>query len=281
MKILLRIIAIFALTFFLGETLYFLRKGFSPRRVQHLPTQQNAFLDEETKKILDQPFYFLGKGRQSFAFASKDGKHVLKLPRTYIFKTPFWVRAFPFLSSYRKRLENGKEKRLQFLFDSIKIAQEDLQEETGVIAIHLGESEPTNQTITLVDSLNITHRLPLDSTIFILQHKQPLWTSFFLAAKQKNNKQEKQKIVTAFVDILIEKAKKGIANKDESFLRNYGFDGEKIYHIDIGDFYKLNKRYPDPVFQKTIRDSLSPVRSWLSKTDPEMVSFLDERINNL
>ena len=268
------------LSLLIGEGIYFFRKGFSPRRLQFFDLKKEVSLDKEAEKILSQPFYFLGRGRQCFAFESEDGKYVLKCPRTDIYKLPFWVRAFPF-ETHEKHLREDKTKRQKFVFESFRIACEELQEETGTIATHLGTSPPSKTKLTLVDALGGSHHFPLHTTLFVLQHKRDLWSPAFLKAKKNRDTAEQERLLHAFVDIVIERAKKGVLNRDRSFLRNYGFDGKKAYQIDVGDFFHIPNMTREDVFQKSVRDSLDPVQEWLAKIDPQMLEVLNRRIENL
>src|SRR5215813_2272463 len=46
---------------------------------------------KEVSAILDQPFYYLAKGAQSYVFASKDGQSVIKFFRIYHLTPPRWL----------------------------------------------------------------------------------------------------------------------------------------------------------------------------------------------
>lgn len=269
MKKLIPLYLICAFSALLGQGVYFFRDGFSLKRLHAEPTTLCS-IDEETKKILSQPFHYLGRGRQCFAFASQDEKYVLKCVRADKFKVPFWMQLFPKLYQ-AKHDKIARKKRL--VFESFRIAKEELSELTGTIALHLGKSEKTEQMITISDPLGIRHQLPLDSTIFILQYKRPLWSKAF----RDSSENEKQQLVDAFVDLVIARAQKGILNRDPNFLPNYGFEGGKTFQIDIGDF----RRDPNFVYHKALRDSLSPLQSWLAKTDPPMLNYLNARLEKL
>lgn len=280
MKKISRLFLIIAFCVLVGQGIYFLRDGFNPRKLARFKTTNTAPLSKEVGQILSQPFYFLGKGRQCFAFASKDGKYVLKCPRTNIYKLPFWTRVLP-VASYRDKLKWDKNKRQKFVFESFRLAEEELQDETGTIAAHLGITEGISKSIAIVDPLGMRHNLPMGKTIFILQHKQPLWTPAFLKAQRCQNTEEQRRLLNALVDIVIQRAKKGMLNRDRSFLRNYGFDGTRAYQIDVGDFFQLKDWDPSQVFQKAVRDSLAPVQEWLAEVDPPMLEVLNERLERL
>lgn len=254
---------------FIGQTVYFVRDGFSLRRLQTDP-QVACTIDEQTKHILAQPFSYLARGRQCFVFASADGKYVLKCIRTDKFKVPFWMQFFP--EMYQKRLDKITQKK-RLIFESFRIAKEELGDLTGTLALHLGKSEATDQKIVISDPLGLRHEIPLDSTLFILQTKRTLWSTAF----QLSNVQEKQELLDTFVDLVVQRAQKGIIYRDPNFLPNYAFEGGKTYQIDVGDF----RKNPEFEYRKAIRDSLGPLQSWLAKTDPALLTHLNHRLEAL
>ena len=263
-----------------GKGLYFLKDGFSFRRIHSLSRQSSFGWNEESNRAIQQTFHYIGRGRQCFAFESADGKYVLKFPRTDIYSTPFWARALPF-KSYREKLEAAHKEREEFIRESFKISFEDLKEETGLLAVHLGQTEPDLQKLTVVDAAGATHKLPLYKTSFVLQYKHPLLMRSFALALENNDRSKAEKIIDALVDVVASRAKLGILNRDRSFLRNYGFDGKKAYQIDIGSFFRTKNLSVDAVYQKSIRDSMDPVQEWLKDNEPEMLPYLNQKLDLL
>ena len=253
----------------LGKGIYFARKGFSLRRVAAPVRLQLEAWDSKADEILQQPFHYLGRGRQCFAFESADGKTILKFPRTDIYQIPFLEKVLPALS---RRGTETREEREKFILNSMRIAFEDLHEETGVLALHLCQTEDLGKKLTIRDSLGLTYHLPVAKTAFVLQAKYPILMKAFTAALEDENKEKAKEILDAFIDVVVKRGQKGIWNKDGSFLRNYGFDGQKGYQIDIGSFY-----FKDD-WVASVRDSFHPVRSWLENLDEGMLSYFDESL---
>ncbi len=260
-----------------GQGLYKLKKGFSCRRLQPIDLVADGNFSDEVNRALEQTFTYVGRGRQCFAFASVDGHYILKFPRTDIYKTPLWARALP-VAKYRNALEAEHTKREKFVFNSFHLSAQELKGETGVIALHLGQSASSGKILTLIDALGCTHRLPLEKVSFILQHKHPIWTQAFLRSLEQGDRPHAKTILDAFLDVVVDRARKGILNKDRSFLRNYGFDGAKAYQIDVGSFYRKPELSPEAIYQKSVRDSLDPVQEWLAVKDPEMKQYLDQQL---
>lgn len=263
-----------------GKGLYFLKKGFSPRHVQTLRKSVADQWDEETERALSQRFHYLAQGRQCFAFVSEDGKYVLKLLRTHIYQLPFWARVLP-CSATREKILATRAEREDFILNSFQIAFETLRDETGLLAVHLGQSPSRGQTLTLIDALGCKHILPLEKTPFALQYKHPLLMKAFQKARQAGNQAQAEHILSALVAAIAERGKKGVLNRDRSFLRNYGFDGERAYQIDIGSFFCKKELSAQAAFEKSARDSLDAVREWMAANDPAMIPYLDQKLTEI
>lgn len=263
-----------------GKGVYFLKKGFSPRRIHALNHFVHEDWDAETNEALNQTFHYLGRGRQCFAFASTDGKYVLKFPRTDIYKTPFWVQVLG-TSSYRKKLEQGHQIREEFILNSFHISSNELKNQTALLATHLGKSQPSKRVLTLKDALGCTHRLALHNTSFVLQYKRPLLMKEFAKARKNGDNALAQKILSSILATIAERAKMGILNRDRSFLRNYGYKDGTAYQIDIGSFFKDPSLSKSQAYEKSLRDSSDPIKEWLSENDPDMLPHLEANLNKL
>lgn len=256
-----------------GQGLYHLKKGFTPRRIHVLERKASDNWNSGAAQALSQTYTYIGRGRQCFAFGSADGKYVVKLLRTDIYKLPLWLRALPF-PSLREKMRTRQAQREQFIVNSMQIAFDDLQSQTGVLAVHLGQSPSKGQTLHLIDAMGCNLHLPLEKTAFVLQLKQPLLMHAFQAALQKGDRAEARKILDALLAAVIERGKKGILNKDPSFLRNYGYDGYRAYQIDVGSFFRME----DTPLHQSIHYTMNPIRSWMAKTDPEMLHYLNQQL---
>ncbi|MES2273513.1 MAG: hypothetical protein V4487_04925, partial [Chlamydiota bacterium] len=71
---------------------------------------------------------------------------------------------------------------------------------------------------------------------------------------------------------------KGILNKDASFIDNYGFDGQKAFFIDVGSFYRLQGIEGATAVEKSLHDTMCPVKEWLAKIDPQMLQLFEQQI---
>jgi hypothetical protein len=277
MKRLIFLVFLLAFCAGVGKGLYYFKKGFSPRRIHSLEKVVAENWDQEASEALSQTFHYIGRGRQCFAFASEDGKYVVKLPRTDIYKIPLWARALS-TESYREQLRADRAEREEFILNSIQIAFEELKNQTALLAVHLGQSASKGKKLTLIDAIGCKHQLPLEKTSFVLQYKHPILMKAFQEALQKGDRKEAERILDAFIATVFERGEKGILNRDRSFLRNYGFDGERAYQIDVGSFFRKEELGQKEAFQKSVCDSMDAVKEWLAKTDPDMLQIFSHKL---
>lgn len=281
--ILKKIGAFFFLVLFccvIGKAWHYSKDGFSIRRINldFAQTRETSFFDPEFAQAFSQKYVYLSRGRQCYAFASEDGRYVLKFPRSDSYKVPLWLRAcsFSFLDRKRELCFAAKKNRLNWLINSFSLAYSDLKEETALLYLHLSPTQYLKGSVPIQDSLGRIYYLDLDKTAFALQEKKPLLMPLFQERLKSGDREGAKFLLEAFMDLVSIRAKKGIFNKDGSFLRNFGFDGRRAIQIDIGDFYRPNER--DPCFSFSFQQTTGHVEKWLAEVDPEMQSWFKMRV---
>jgi len=264
-----------------GKGWHYLKDGFSIGRINlgFSQTREALFFDPALKEAFCQKYFYLSRGRQCYAFASEDGRYVLKFPRSDSYKVPFWLRAcsFSFLDSRRELCFQAKKNRLNWLMTSFSLANSDLKKETALLYLHLCPTNHLKSQVSIQDPLGRVYVLDLDQTAFVLQEKKPLLIPLFQERLKKGDREGAKLLLIAFMDVVAARAEKGIFNKDGSFLRNFGFDGLRAIQIDIGDFYRPDKT--DPSFSFSFQQTMGHVVDWLAKVDPEMEAWLRVRIS--
>lgn len=236
----------------------------------------NIFSDLPTKEgvepptaeilpLLSGPFTFLGSGAQAYAFVSADGKTVLKLFKHH------HLRSFP--SSVKKR---------EKFFLSCALAAETLGEETGILYAHLIKSRSLNTKTTLIDKLGIAHPLDLDSVEFVLQKRACLALSFIKEQVKGGKQVEAKEAISAVIEMLAHRCKKGVRDRDGGMRRNIGYlPEERAISIDIGFFVK-DEALRDPQKAKAeIRKQTWRLERFLKKTDPYLLDHYNAQIEAL
>ena len=199
----------------------------------------------EVRAILQQPFDYLGKGSQSFAFASRDGHYVLK-----IFRRP-------------KNLQNVATG----LFRSLRgtaIAYRLAAEETGLLYVHLNQTNQQLPTVKLKDPLRRSLYLKLDQYWFVLQKRS-------ISLEEAFAQGPVQPRIDAFLALLSSRIAKGIGNSDANISRNFGFVGERALEFDCGN-YDLSPDLCVPEQRDLeMRRYRTKLRVWLTRHAPEGV----------
>lgn len=263
----------------IGKGWHWARDGFSLRRIQFplMKAMESAPLSDELNAMLEQPFFYLGRGHQSFAFLSKDQKYVLKLPRYDIYRMPFWMRSLPFLKEVRFTYLQEKKRRFSFLMNSFILANQEMKEETGLLFLHLNVTKNLKKTVSLVDPVGRRFEMDLDRSGFLLQKRCDLLIPLYLEAKREGDEEKRKEILKAVLTFHEERARKGIHNKDPSFMRNIAFVEGHVVQIDVGSFYRQESQD----FRTSFSKHAGHFRDFLKEEDPEMESWFSEQIEEI
>ncbi len=227
------------------------------------------------KQILQQPYSYLGKGVQSFAFVSQDGHYVIKFFRHDHLTTPFLLSKIP-LDWARTKVAK-KEAKLQREFKSYKIAYEQLKKETGLVFLHLNKTSNFGQTLDLIDKLGIHHKIPLDNYEFLIQKRASLLYTGLDQMIQNNRIEDAKESLSKLIGLLAHRAQLGISDKDPDLETNFGIIGTDPVQIDVGRFCLKSR----PFDKNEIIRITDDLHSHLNKTCPELAVHLKTQINNL
>jgi hypothetical protein len=220
------------------------------------------------KKILSQPFTYLGKGRQFYVYASSDGKWVLKFMKCQRMNVSLFYEALPmpdYFNEARIKRLMAKEERVMRIFTSLQLAQNVLSDLTGVYYTHLhSESEP--ELVTLRDPLGFESTLDVNKVPFVLQRRAE---SVFLVLDKlyiENKREALDARLQQLLDLFAELASRNVVDIDDgAFLRgNIGFLQDRAIYIDVGTFVATNDakaRLPRD------RLRLQPVIDWLESKE--------------
>lgn len=233
----------------------------------------------EVKKILAQPFTYLGKGAQTYVFASQDGNYVIKLLRHDRMRAPFWTQLLP-SKWVTSKIEN-KQKKLIKDFTSYKIAYEEFQEETGLIYLHLNKTSHLNQMLTLIDKIGIAHQLDLDKYEFLIQKRATLTYPALQTLIDQGETTKAKESISSLVSLLEKRFEKGIFDKDPDLNTNFGFIGEKAIQIDPG---RYRKTFPESAIRnkkEAIRHISDHLHQWLQIRSALLDEYLMDCIESV
>ncbi len=244
------------------------------------PRWETPSFSDEKLKLLEQPFTFLGKGDQSYAFLGQDKKTVLKFFRHDHLSPRKFLRMLPlpaFLDKLRNEYLSWRSRYdLTPLFDSAKLAFDALQRETGLIALHLNKSENLPKNVLLFDKIGVRHTIDLNETEFVLQrYAEPIFD--VLDRMMENGDLEKAKrLLSSVFSLMHFQHQKGIINSDHAFKRNFGVVEHQAVSMDIGSYYRDPSVMEPATNLVEIEKTTERLHRWLKKHHPELVFFYEE-----
>jgi len=207
------------------------------------------------KQYLNHTYVYLGKGGQSYVFASEDGQYVLKVFRgSRLGMLQFLSRFSSHFAKKKQILETDLEQTLK----SYRLAYEELKEETGLVGIHLDGHAQLPGKLSIVDNLKITHTMDPNLIPFIIQMRAT-------HVKDKIAKNPDKKYLESLLTLLRLRMDAGIEDTDPNLAKNFGFIGERAVQIDPGRFSKTNA----PSLQKLER-SKEDLQHYLNANHPEL-----------
>lgn len=272
------ILVLFFVVLSFGKLWHWTRDGFKVSRIssKFISNEEVSREFYENEAAFSQLYYYLGRGRQSYVFSSEDSRFVLKIPRLDRYEVPFWVKSIPFFEAYQRAVFIDKEKRSQQFMKSLELTNEKLKEETGTLYVHSLRTSGLNKKVKIFDRMKRSYLIDLDQTCFILQEKKPLMWPIFKKHLKTQDQQGAKKMLRAFLAFLLSCERKGIANKDPTFLKNFSYEEGRVIQFDIGSFYEMGSEKP---LRQALFERLAPLRSWLQEQDAELFLWLDEEVN--
>jgi hypothetical protein len=242
-------------------------------------SEQEALLD----KILAQKFHYLAKGAHCYAFVSEDQNYVVKFHRY-----PSHMRIFPWLThpfSYqfnerRKKIKEHNFQKLATNLTSYKDSYLDLQEETGVILVHINRTENLRKKITLVDKTQAEYRISLDDVTFILQYKADLIYPTLDRLIRERKLQEAKQVVSNIIRLITSCCQKGYVDEDPVLRKNYGLLADRAIHIDVGDLVKNEKIVLKENYIPHVKEMTESLRKRLENNYPELLSHYQQEMGN-
>lgn len=247
-------------------------------KTPHNSTEERQIAEQ----ILNQPYTYLGKGRQSFVFESQDGKYVLKFIKCQRINVTRLYETFP-LPAYlhHKRLATLEErqKRLKSMFTSMSLAKAPLKDLCGVLYVHIQPENDLQKTVELIDRLGFSHHVAINSVPFILQQKaQKVMPTLKKLLAKKDYKGLICRL-DQLIDLFVERASRGIINPDKGLLtrNNIGFLDDRAVYIDLGTFQR-SKKSSEATFLAKDFQKLDPIIKWLKSHDKMLADSFSQKI---
>lgn len=236
---------------------------------------------EELSKALNQPYFYLGKGCQSYVFASQDGHYVVKFFKYQRYRIQTWqayLPPLPAIVKYRQQKLDKKWKKLDGFVRSWKVAFENLKEETGLIFVHLNKTDHLHQHLALFDKLGQPHTVNLDQMEFCVQRKATMLCDTLLELKEKGDLRGAQALIHQLLTLILSEYSRGLADNDHALMQNTGVALGKPVHIDVGQFV-FNEAVKQPsIFHQELFTKTYKFKVWLNEHYPELAEYLEREL---
>jgi|GEM_PF-2272322 len=231
--------------------------------------------------ITQQPFRWLSKGFQAYAFESQDGEFVIKFfQQKRLRDQPFKDHPIEYLfsKSFRERAEFIKNHR-QEIFWSSKISFEEIPEETGILFVHLNRTDNLLHGVRIVDSQGQSYKIKPGNTTFLIQRKATYVLPTINELMKKGDVAGAKARLDQIFDLLITLAKKQIVDGDYALIRNnnIGFIKNRAIYIDTGHLFKQPNLKAKEQMDYEFKRRLRPLRDWLGIKYPELATYYDTR----
>ena len=230
--------------------------------------------------IFNQRYTYLGKGAQSFVFASEDGQYVIKFFRHHHMRAPWIIRTLPY--AWAKAQAEKRAAKVGKDFLSYKIAYESMPEETGLVYLHLNKTKDLfKKKVTFVDKIGIAHAINLDKMEFFVQKRATLLYPAIESLMDQEKPEEAKQAIAALVDLLHKRCQKGIFDKDPDLNTNFGYAEGRPIQIDVGRF-KIDPQHASPeVYRQELVKITDNFHQWLMARYPMLDEFLKEKLREV
>lgn len=234
--------------------------------------------------IFAQRFFYLGKGAQSYAFASEDGKFVVKFFKFKHLK-PNWLMqmlpSFPPFVDWKKRYLERKKRKFDSIFDGYALAYRKNKERSGLVYLQLQPNPHLALQATLIDKLGREHLVDLTNTCFLLQKKGVPLRDHLDSLLFANRLSAAKESIKALLSMYIEEYSEGIYDRDHGLLQNTGFLGQTPFHLDVGKLVEKPSMQSPDIYKQDLEWVIWKIRAWIHKHYPihagEMGNFLAEQ----
>lgn len=232
--------------------------------------------------ILDQQFTYIGKGAQSYAFGSEDGKYVLKFFKFKHLRPNWFVNSFPNIppfGPYRDQLTLRKHRKLYGVFNGYHVGYTADKDETGLIYVHLNTGDDLKRSITVTDKIGLKHTIDLDKVPFVIQEKGVTFAHHLKDLLSNNQLDLAKTRIRQILDLYHQEYKKGLFDKDHGLMHNTGFVGEKPFHLDVGKLTKNESMKIPTNYQPDMEFLAWKIETWIRSNFPEFHEELTKDIS--
>jgi hypothetical protein len=232
----------------------------NPNEYQHL------------ERLLNQRFFYIGKGAQCYAFVSEDDQYVLKFFKFKHLKPNLFIEYLPSISPFKKYKQSSierKRRKLIGVFNGYDLAFRENRQISQLLYLHLLPTKHLQLKAKVVDKMGLERNICLDEVVFLIQRRgETLRTRLCGLLNQKRVQEAKEAIAQIFEMYILE-YKKGIYDHDHGILHNTGFIGNQPFHLDVGKLNKDERMQQVEFYKKDLELVIWRLHIWIKNSYPQ------------
>ena len=242
----------------------------------------------EIKKIFKQPFSYLGKGGQAYAFESQDGKYVLKFVKFKFLQPRLKHQLLSLVPFFEDWNANEMERRLRKFHDfylGYKLAFEVNPENSGLVYLHFNPTFNQFGSVILYDRKGLKHFVDLDQTVFIIQKKGEMLNDLLVKLLKTGKVQEAKQKIEKILEMYVTHYQMGLHDLGFGVIHNTGFVGDFPIHVDLGkmtwdeDIKKLE------FYKEDLTVIAGKIEAWLKDCFPlhhtELSAAIEQKLSSI
>ncbi len=232
----------------------------------------------DLRSTLAQSYAPLARGAKVRVYASADGRTVLKLPVSARELAQWFAEdGRPLLATGWAPGARDEDEAAQILLartlDSYRLAEARLAKESGLIALHLEPGMGSRLTVDLGD-----RNLDADRDAYILQERAEPVRACIDRAMAAGDGAAARRILDEVAALIRRIWAMGIVEETANFHTNYGFAGNRLILLDIGELIRSDARVrTDRAAPKLLRKK---GMAWLERKYPELAEHLAASFSN-
>lgn len=288
MKKIITLIVIALGLYGLGRVYYNVTDGFLLQNIAHAKNydprydiELTAAQIDQVKGILKTPFYYLGKGCQSYVFEDVTKTYVIKFLKYQRYRTKTLLTNFdfiPWVDRYCKTRADRKLAKIDNVYRSWKTALVMAPEETGVLFVHLNKEVLFDQPLTIYDKVGMKHEIDLNVVEFLIQKKAQLLQPYLKKLVANNQLDQAKTFLDGMLARILSGFQRGISDNDYALIQNTGVSQDQAVYIDVGQII-YNPLVKDPaVYRKELFNKTYKFSVWLKELSPALADHFQERL---
>lgn len=224
------------------------------------------------EELFSQPYTYLGKGAQSYAFVSEDGKYVIKFFKFKHLRPRWWMRCLPSwgrLASLKGCDAARKKQKSDHLFTGYMLAAEEHPDHAQILYLHLDRTEIFHRHLLVRDKMGWARRIDLDTTPFLVQKRGETLRQVIRDKLERGAIDEAKASFKAILAMYLQEYLSGMYDRDHGVMHNTGFVDGKPFHLDLGKFCRMERMREREAYGDDLSFVIWKIDVWLGQNFPE------------